>query len=96
VTRLTLLEVGACSGRPIAVRLLSTFLGRNERVGFFEQPHVLLNVVALFDKGLRIPLAACRTKKVATLDVNRARQTRNGIGHRVDNITSKRFRVLLA
>ena len=43
-----------------------------------------------------MPFAALSTEEVTSVDVDRASRPRNGIGHRVDNIASERFRVLLA
>ena len=36
---------------------------RKDGIGFLEQPHGLFYIVALFQKGLRVPLAALGTKK---------------------------------
>jgi hypothetical protein len=52
---------------------------RKDGVGFLEQPHVLFYIVTLLKKGLRVPLAALRAKKVTTVDVDRAGQTGNRV-----------------
>ena len=48
-------------------------------VGFLEQLHVLFYIVTLLKKGLWIPLAALRAKKVTAVHVDRAGQARNGV-----------------
>ena len=69
---------------------------RKDGIGFLEQPHGLFYIVALLQKGLRVPLAALGTKKITTVHVDRAGQTRNRVGYGMNDVTSKRFRILLA
>jgi hypothetical protein len=47
-------------------------------IGFFKQPHVLLDIVAPLCQALWIPLAAFGTKKVTAVDLDCACQTRSG------------------
>jgi hypothetical protein len=54
---------------------------RKDGIGFFEQPHVLLDIVALLQEAFWVPLAAYGIKKVTAVDVDRARQTRNRVSH---------------
>ena len=72
------------------------FGARKDGIGFLEQPHGLFYIVALFQEGLSVPLAALGTKKVTTVDVDRAGQTRNRVSYRMNDVRSKRFRILLA
>src|SRR6516162_1532861 len=54
---------------------------RKDGIGFLKQPHVLFYIVAMFQKGVRVPLAALGTKKITTVDVDRAGQTRDRVSY---------------
>src|SRR5713226_3143420 len=69
---------------------------RPDRVGLLEAAHRALSVGGLLQERFRIPLAAGDAEEVAAVDVDRAGQAWNGIGHRVDDLVPEGRGVLLA
>src|SRR5216683_5805449 len=57
-----------------------------QRVRLLEAAHRALSVGGLLQERFRIPLAAGDAEEVAAVDVDRAGQAWNGIGHRVDDL----------
>ena len=53
-------------------------------------------VAILLTKRFRVPLLAARRKEIAAVDMQRARQTSDGIGDRMNDVVAERKRVLLA
>ena len=60
-------------------------------VGFFEEAHVLLDVVTLFEKGLRIPLASFGVEEISAIHVDGACEAPDRISHRVDDVMAEGF-----
>src|SRR5262245_19011605 len=67
--------------------------GAVERVYLVEQPHDLRHVVAILLQGLRVPFTALGAEEVSPVDVDGAGQTRDRIGHRVDDVATEGFGV---
>src|SRR6266851_5754073 len=67
-----------------------------KRVRLLEAAHRALSVGGLLQERFRIPLAAGDAEEVAAVDVDRAGQAWNGIGHRVDDLVPEGRGVLLA
>jgi hypothetical protein len=65
-------------------------------VCFFEEAHVLLDVVTLFEKGFGVPLAAFGAEEVSTVDVDSAREPPHRVRHRVDDVVAKGFGIARA
>src|SRR6266566_3153112 len=65
-------------------------------IRLLEHADILRQVVFPLEERLRIPFAAGHGKKVAAIDVDRPGQTRQRIGHRVDDVTSERLDLPLA
>jgi hypothetical protein len=64
-----------------------------QRVRVFEQFHVLRHIVTALLQIFGVPLASLSGKKIAAIDVNGARQPRDRIGHRMNDIVAERLRV---
>src|ERR1700730_18656211 len=86
---------------------LSTYCGRDcpvrprslccqRPVGLLESPHCAFGIPALLGQGFRIPLAAFRSKKVASIDMNGSGQPRNRIGDGVNDVLPQGLGVPLA
>jgi hypothetical protein len=55
-------------------------------VRLFEQPQVFLHVEPLFEQCFRIPFAAGSGKKIPAIGVDGARESRQRISYRVDDV----------
>src|SRR5262249_48280198 len=65
-------------------------------IGLLKLAHGAFDVVALFEEGFRIPLAASHVKEVAAIDVDGTRQPADRIGHRMNDIVAERLRIPFA
>src|SRR5437879_11972373 len=59
----------------------------------FESPCPPVSSARPFQKRFRIPLAPLDAEKVSAVDVNRARQAPDGVGHGMDDVFSQLDRV---
>ena len=65
-------------------------------VGFLEEPHVALHVVALLEKRLGVPFTARRREELTAVDVQRPGESCERVRHRVDRILAEDVDVLRA
>src|SRR5690348_12230583 len=64
---------------------------RETGVGLSEQVQVFFHVEWSFEQRFRIPFAARRGEEIPTIDVDGARQSRQRVGHGVDDIAPERL-----
>src|SRR5262245_17499832 len=69
---------------------------RQTTVGFVEILKCPCRIVRMLGQGLGVPLAARAGEEVAAVDMDRAGQTRDRVGDRVDDLAPQRHRIALA
>src|SRR5262245_58285605 len=67
-----------------------------EAVRLLEQGHQSIDVVGLFDKTLRIPLAVGHREEVTAINMDRSGEATNRIDDGVDDVRSEGHRLALA